>query len=132
MTTINNIVIKSTIINYWYSLAYSKICSNLNLFWIVFFFFLILYNNRTLLILCIYDIVLLSNICRQFIIKMNEPCEILFEYYMSRFMITCLMKIYLSEWPSDKSYINNLREKILAWTRIRTWASSSTHWHYNH
>ena len=29
-------------------------------------------------------------------------------------------------------FIINLREKILAWTRIQTRVSSSTYWCYNH
>ena len=39
------------------------------------------------------------------------------------------MKIWFSEEPSGRFYVVNLREKILAWTRIRT--QVSTHWHSN-
>ena len=35
-----------------------------------------------------------------------------------------------SQWI--KGSANNLREKILAWTRDRTRVSSSTRWRYNH
>ena len=42
---------------------------------------------------------------------------------------TVNFKIGLNEYVK---HINNLKEKILIWTRIRTRISSSTYWRYNH
>ena len=55
--------------------------------------------------------------------------EIIYRLYILGFKKLANLDIFSK---IKNKYFYNLREKILAWTRIRTRVSSSTRWRYNH